>query len=96
MTQLSKNALRIAYAQVVDSVVINPNIKTARKYLAPNLVVKATRHGKFDARSHSQNIVLTVGRPDYKAREFIKTARKAGQQFPIQKLQFRLTPQKRA
>lgn len=89
-------ALRIAYSDVVDAIVLNPTIKTARKYLSPRLVVKATRHGKFYARGRSQNIVVTVGQPDYKAREFIKAAKKAGEPFPIKKLQLRVSAVKRA
>jgi len=62
----------------------------ATKYLDEKLTVKATRKrfkGKIDKRSKIVEIIFTVGRPNYEERDFIKKAKKAGEPFPIKKIQ---------
>jgi hypothetical protein len=55
------------------------------KFLSPKLVVKVTRHGKKDNRAHSQNMVLTIGAPNYAERKFIRQCKLAGEPFPVKK-----------
>jgi len=60
----------------------------ATKYLNEKLTIKATKkrykkgvvHGAID-------IVFTVGKPNYEEREFIKKCKKAGEPFPVKKIQ---------
>jgi hypothetical protein len=63
--------------------------KRAVKYLDPKLVVKATFQGKRDARSRAETVLLTVGTPNYVERKFIGDAKKAGEPFPIKKIQLK-------
>lgn len=63
--------------------------KRAVKYLDADLTVKATRFGRYDKRDHQIVVVVTVGRPNYLERRFIKLAKKAGEPFPIKKIQIR-------
>lgn len=65
-------------------------VKTATKYLAPNLVVKATRQHKFDPRDRSHTYVVTIGRPNYLEKRFVKKLIAACEPFPVKKLQFKL------
>jgi hypothetical protein len=61
----------------------------ATKYLSEKLTVKATRK-RYKGRiykDHAVDIVFTVGKPNYEEREFIKRAKKAGEPFPIKKIQ---------
>lgn len=61
----------------------------ATKYLSESLTIKATRkryQGKILKRG-AINIVFTVGRPNYEEWEFIKKCKKAGEPFPVRKIQ---------
>lgn len=69
------------------SAVLTDGIRKATKFIAPNLVVKATRRHKPDKRERLKEIVVTIGRPNYAEREFIRSCRKAGEPFPVRKLQ---------
>jgi len=80
-----------AVANTVEQLLRLDAVK-ATKYLAPNLVVRAvrTRVGKrIDKRSNVQ-ITLTIGRPNYLERDFIKLCQKAKEPFPIKKIQLKL------
>mgnify|MGYP003394600741 CR=1 FL=1 len=64
----------------------------AVKYYNPKLRVKATRRlsgGKIDRRDKGVEILFTVGPPNYAERKFIRQAVKAGEPFPIKKLQLK-------
>lgn len=64
----------------------------AVKYVTPKLVVRATRklYGKRINKSHNIEITLTIGRPNYIEREFIKLCQKAKEPFPVKNIQFKL------
>lgn len=63
--------------------------KSATKYISPDLVVKATLHGKWSWRSRGKVIHVTYGKPNYAEREFIKKCKKAGEKFPVKKIQLK-------
>jgi hypothetical protein len=69
--------------------------KKATKYLSPKEVVKATYRGKRDKRSRSHTILVTLGSPNYEEREFITKAKKAGEPFPIKKIQLKFPAKRR-
>jgi len=54
----------------------------ATGYLSPKLTIKATFVNK-------ESVLITVGRPNYAERKFIKLAKKAGEKFPIRKIQLK-------
>jgi hypothetical protein len=61
-------------------------------YLSPTLTVKASRRlfGKrIDNRSTRADIILTIGAPNYEERKFIALCKKAGEPFPVKKLQIK-------
>lgn len=71
--------------------------KSAIRYLSPKLVVKATHKNRpairRDERNHIEFIV-TIGKPNYAERKFIKLCQKAGEPFPVAKTQLKFYPKK--
>lgn len=77
--------------RVVDTL-IESGAHTATLYVSEKLTVRVTRRmfgakgrRRFDSRS--VDLVVTVGRPNYDARAFIRSAKKAGEPFPVRKIQ---------
>lgn len=72
-----------------------PKCKTATMYVSEKFIVKATwsinpRGGKLC----SATILVTYGKPNYLERLFIANCLKAGEKFPVKKVQFRFYPKK--
>jgi hypothetical protein len=63
--------------------------RRATFYLAEDAVVTATHQRKPDKRSKSQTIILTIGKPNYLGRQFVKACKKAGEPFPVKRLQLK-------
>lgn len=78
-----------AVAQVLHAVARIHPVHTATMYLAPDLTVRVSRVAKPLKRHRTHTYVVTVGKPNYRARGFIKQAVKAGEPFPIRKIQLR-------
>lgn len=69
----------------------------ATKYLDERLIVRATRRAhkrKFNVRDNVE-IVLTIGRPNYAERAFIRACKKAKEPFPVKKIQIKFVPKKK-
>jgi hypothetical protein len=66
------------------------------KYVNPKLVVKVTRTKRPDRRDRSESFVLTIGVPNYAERGFVKLCMKAGEPFPVKKVQYKFYPAKKA
>ncbi len=77
---------RLAFAQLAEAI-LEIGAKKATKYFSPREVLKATRQGKRNKRSKSTTILFTMGAPNYAERRFIKASTKAGERFPVKKLQ---------
>lgn len=76
------------FAELAEEILAGGAYK-ATKYLSDKLTIKATRKrykGKY-WKNETADIVFTVGKPNYLEREFIKKAKKAGEPFPIKKVQ---------
>lgn len=84
-TELAAKSFQV----MMQCLLLVPKLKKATKYLHPKLVVKATRIGKFDARMKTVEFKVTVGAPNYQERKFIKLCEKAGEKFPIRKVQLK-------
>ena len=73
--------------------VVGTAIKTgayrATKYISPKMTVKATRRHKLDKRAPIQEFVITIGKPNYLERLFIKLLKKSGEPFPVRKIQLK-------
>lgn len=71
------------------SMILDHGAVKATKYESEKQVVTATRRlygGKINKRGNVE-ILLKIGRPNYAERKFIKMAKKAGEPFPIRKIQ---------
>lgn len=75
-----------------------PVARVGTSILSPTRVVRAARRrdkrGKFAA--GNIKVVLTIGRPNYRTRRFIRQAQRAGEPFPIRRVQLELLPASRA
>lgn len=84
-----------AWQRTVNAVILG-GAHTATAIIDPTHTVRVTRRafkGRFPAKNQPLELVVTIGRPNYRTRQFIKLAQQAGEPFPIKKL--RLTYLKR-
>lgn len=75
------------FGQVVEAVLQN-NVLRATKFIDSKTIIRATRkrfHGKIVKRGNVE-MMVTVGRPNYAERNFIKTIQKAKEPFPVKKV----------
>ena len=77
----------------VVKILLATGARRAVKYLSEKETVVAARpcyRGKLPRRNESRTtVVVTVGKPNHEARAFIKRAKKAGEPFPVKKIQLR-------
>lgn len=83
--------LKVDYGPIIGPL-WNKKIVRATKYYSPAFVVRATR--RVQSRSKIE-VVLTMGRPNYRDRDFIKRCKKAGEPFPIKKIQYKFETAKK-
>lgn len=82
----------------VVSMLLGTGAHTATKYLSPTRVVRATRQlfkGKINHKGQSHHIILTVGEPNSRERDFVKRCQKAAERFPVRKIQVKFPPKKK-
>lgn len=89
-------------SDVVLSIVDSNDVIKATKYVSPKQIIRAVRKTfKYNGRKptdrgRNTEITLTIGRPNYLEREFIKLCTKAGEPFPVKKIQFKIySPKKK-
>lgn len=78
------------YNEVIQTLFSGPYIRVT-KYMSPKLIIRATRR-RFDKEislKGKQDVVLTVGTPNYLEREFIKILKKAKEPFPVKQVQLK-------
>lgn len=78
--------LRRYVGQVVHCVLYE-DVTRAIKYVSPKQIIKATRRGKKNRKNRHIEMVLSIGKPNWAERKFIKKARIAKEPFPIKKIQ---------
>lgn len=81
--------MKINYNAVVDFI-INNEVKKATKYISPKLIVRAVRKsqkGGKPRKTDNIEISLTIGKPNYVEREFIKLCEASNEPFPVKKIQ---------
>lgn len=83
----------IGLEQVVEALLYN-KARCATKFVSEKEVIRAVRpcyRGKLPRKTSNLEIVLTHGRPNYKERQFIRRCKKAGEPFPVKKIQLRFS-----
>jgi len=81
--------------QKLVTTLLQTKAHTVTKYVSPKEIIRATRRiygGKVNGKQ--VEIFLTIGKPNYKERAFIKDCLKAGEKFPIKKIQLKFPPKK--
>lgn len=63
--------------------------RRSTKYLSERIVVKATARHKPKRRAGTVEVVVTIGRPNYAERKFIRDAKRSGEGFPVKRVQFK-------
>jgi hypothetical protein len=91
-----KKTIEPKHFSAVCGALLASDAKSAIKIIDEKTVVKATFHNKPTKRNRREEMIVTCGEPDYRVREFIKKAKKAGEPFPVKKIQFRAWPVKKA
>lgn len=71
------------------------DVRTATYYVNEKYTVKLTRQRRYKKRDIAETFLLTCGRPNYRERDFIKQCKKAGESFPVRKIQLRYWPKQR-
>lgn len=95
----SKISMTAPDYNAIIAAVLQPQVYRATKYVSPTQVLKATRrrfNGKLhNGRARRETLLLTLGQPNYRERQYIKLCKQAHEPFPIRKIQLTLLPQPR-
>ena len=67
-----------------------PGTYRATKFLSEDFVVKVTRIHKKGRWERSRSFVLTVGKPNYAERQFLRKCKKAGEPIPVRRVQLKI------
>jgi len=81
------NHFRLRHVYRLLAVMADTSVRRATQYFAPNLTAKLTRQRRFGRRDRQSTFLLTIGRPNYAERKFIAACQKAGESFPVKKIQ---------
>jgi len=57
--------------------------------------VKATRQHKLRKGGRGSTLLVTIGKPNYLERKFVRECQKAGEPFPIKRIQLKGYPAKK-
>jgi len=74
------------YSDLVEIIINKPTVIKATKFVGPKEIVRAVRqtYKKFKPRKGDNiQITLTIGKPNYAEREFIKKCQLAKESFPV-------------
>jgi hypothetical protein len=85
-TQPTPKVARISITKAVEAV-LELSVRKATVYQHPRLTVVATRRHRPRKNARFVEILLTIGQPNFASRKFIKDCLKAGEKFPVRKIQ---------
>jgi len=86
----AQKAVSLAVKALLES-----DAKRAVYYIEPKKVVSVCRRFKASKRATRDDFVLKIGKPNYLERLFVKDCVKAGEPFPVKKVQLQPWPVKR-
>jgi hypothetical protein len=90
-----KKEINPKYFSQVCGALAGSGFKTAIKIIDEKTIVKATWRFRPDNRNSREEMIVTMGAPDYRTAAFIKSCKKAGVHFPVTKIQFRPYPKRK-
>ena len=89
----------MTHAQIVGRCIStlqqDSTLRRVTAYVSPIETVKATRMYRLDRRERREEFLVSVGRPNYRERKWIKFAKRAGESFPVRKLQLTFWPKRK-
>jgi hypothetical protein len=90
-----KNVFRV-YQSCLKAL-LNNDAHHATKFCSPTRTIRATRrlYGNKINKSGPIEVQIRDGKPNFEEREFIKACKKAGEPFPVRKIQLRYPPNSR-
>lgn len=81
--------------EAVGDVVTGVKVRRATAYIGPSLTMKATAQRKQrKSGDRSVTVLVTVGRPNFAERRFIRVCQKAAMAFPLNQIQWKFWPKK--
>lgn len=88
------------YLEATVTALLNSGAATATKYISPKEVIRVTRTRirggiKRLFAADGYDLRVTIGKPNYHARQFIAKCKKAGEPFPVKKVQLAFIDPKR-
>ena len=83
-----------AFSKAIDGL-LRSRARSATVYLSTSRRVTATFIHKPRGHAFTTTIAVTYGNLNYAGREFVKACKRAGEPFPVKKVQLKLWPKKR-
>lgn len=74
----------IKYVERVVQSILEGGVVKATKFVSPRLIVRATRTKNSFGKRENIEMTLTIGRPNFAEREYIKESIKAKEKFPLE------------
>ena len=87
--KIPRNAITKAVEALLET-----DARKATVYLDEDTIVRATRQFRRNDRARSQSYILTLGKPAFADRRFIRLCKQAGEPLPVRKVQLKFWPEK--
>lgn len=90
----------VAVRTIITAMINDSEIRQGTIYASANKTIKVTHiHNRSVSRKprvdSNMDLRVTIGRPNYPERKFIKMCKRAGEPFPVKKIQFKFFPAKK-
>jgi len=79
----------------VTAALMMGDCRSAVKYIDEKTIVRATWRNKPNGENTREEIVVTIGCPNYLERAFVNKCKQAGEKFPIRTIQLKYYPIKK-
>jgi hypothetical protein len=80
--------------ECVSAVLGDSNMRRATAYISPTLTIKASAQRRYRKNEKSVTVLVTVGKPNFEQRRFIRVCQKAGMCFPLRQISWKFWPKK--
>lgn len=78
--------------QMIEILHSDYRMKTVTWYRSPTSTVRISKKHKHKKNAYNPSYIVTVGKPNYASKLKVKTYIKAGEPFPVKKLEFKYYP----
>ncbi len=83
------------FHEAISTLIGYPPARSVTKYVSDKVRVTATHIHRPDKRSRHVTIAVTFGALNYAGRMFVAACKRAGEPFPVRRVQLKLWPKKR-